>query len=340
MSAAVLFAVKQRIGRRRFLRLFFILLLVALWTAPLYAAQVLRVEIPGVVQLEGEACAISDIAKLTGPQELKDRIGELLLSVRDNAITREQVIEALKVSGLEGVRVELKMPASVTVEDVPVTVVTDDTFSPSSQQPEKQQNQNRKQQNQNKEELVSLIKSLSTWDGEVEVQYQGTVPGGRLVSPSSLTPGVPAATLKFQDTAGRERVLAVRLVWSQSVLVLTRSVKKDQPLQESDVVVRQTRISRPGIYASRPSEVVGRSLRKNLSQGEAVPLDLLANVPIIERGKSVTIIVRSGGIMVKTKGEALESGALGQSIKVRNLSSKTVLTAVVMAKDTVEVSMP
>ena len=333
MSAAVLFAVKQRIGRRRFLRLFFILLLVALWTAPLYAAQVLRVEIPGVVQLEGEACAISDIAKLTGPQELKDRIGELLLSVRDNAITREQVIEALKVSGLEGVRVELKMPASVTVEDVPVTVVTDDTFSPSSQQPEKQQNQN-------KEELVSLIKSLSTWDGEVEVQYQGTVPGGRLVSPSSLTPGVPAATLKFQDTAGRERVLAVRLVWSQSVLVLTRSVKKDQPLQESDVVVRQTRISRPGIYASRPSEVVGRSLRKNLSQGEAVPLDLLANVPIIERGKSVTIIVRSGGIMVKTKGEALESGALGQSIKVRNLSSKTVLTAVVMAKDTVEVSMP
>ncbi len=304
----------------------------------MHAAQILRVEIPAVVQLEGEACAISDIAKLTGPQELKDRIGELLLSVRDNAITREQVIEALKVSGLEGVRVELKMPASVTVEDASITIVTDDALSPSSQQTEKQQNQ--KQRNQNNEELVSLVKSLATWDGEVEVQYQGTVPGGRLVSPSSLAPGVPAATLKFLDTTGREHSLAVRLTWSQTVLVLTRSVKKDQPLRESDIIARQTRINRPGVYASRPSEVVGRSLRKNLSQGEAVPLDLLVNVPIIERGKSVTIIVRSGGIMVKTKGEALESGALGQQIKVRNLSSKTIVTAVVMAKDTVEVNMP
>jgi flagella basal body P-ring formation protein FlgA len=132
----------------------------------------------------------------------------------------------------------------------------------------------------------------------------------------------------------------VRLVWNQDALVLTRSVKRGETLQESDFVVRSIRVSRPGAYASRPSELVGRSLRRNLSQGEAVPLGSVTDVPAIERGKSVTIIAQNAGLTVKTKGEALENGALGETIKVRNIASKTVLTAVVVAGDTVEVKAP
>ena len=185
------------------------------------AAEVLRVTVPAVVQVEGEACALSDIARLEGPPALTERVGALLLSVRDGAIERQQVIDALKVSGLEGVRVELKMPALVRVE------------APSANSPPENPTDGSGQA------LITLIKTLATWDGEVEVQYQGTVPEGRLVSPASIVPGMPAATLRFRDTSGQERSLAVRLAWSQSVLVLNRSVKKDEPLRASDFVVRR-----------------------------------------------------------------------------------------------------
>jgi flagella basal body P-ring formation protein FlgA len=122
--------------------------------------------------------------------------------------------------------------------------------------------------------------------------------------------------------------------------VLTRSVKRGETLRESDFAVRPLRVGRAGVYASRPSEAAGRSLRKNLSQGEAIALNLLVNVPIIERGKVVTIVVQSAGVTVRAKGEALENGALGDVINVRNLAGRAVVKAVVVAEDTVEVKVP
>jgi flagella basal body P-ring formation protein FlgA len=303
--------------------------------APAEAAQVLRVTIPGVVELEGEACSLAEIAKLEGQSELTERAGALLLSVRDGVISREQVVEALRVSGLENVRVELKMPASVKVES-PLTVVViggpDDPVSEEGGQGTGNGN--------GKKAVAEQIKALAAWNGEVEVNFQGPVPPGRLVSPASIVPGTAAATLRFRDSSGKDRSLAVRLAWTQPVLVLTRPVKRGETLKESDFVIRSLRVGRAGMYASRLQEAVGRSLRKNLSQGEAVALNLLANVPIIKRGKVVTIVVQSAGLTVKARGEALDDGSLGDVIDVRNLSSKTVVKAVVVAEDTVEVKVP
>ncbi|MDR3231988.1 MAG: flagellar basal body P-ring formation chaperone FlgA [Synergistaceae bacterium] len=334
----------RRNAGRRFLRPFFIFFLFSCLT--LFAAefgeaagQPLRVTVPRVVRVEGQACVLSDIAALEGPSSLTERAGALLLLVRDGVLTRQQVIDALKVSGLEGVRVELKMPVVVTVESAaPVGEggAIDDEESPGQDNPEKGPAEGEN----STEELSSAIKGLAAWDGDVEVRRQGALPPGRLVSPGSIVPGTPSATLKFRDEAGRERSLAVRLAWYQSALVLARSVKRDEVLRESDFVVRRIRISRPGLYASRPAEVVGRTLRKNLSQGEPIALNSVVGVPIIEKGKGVMIVVHNGGLTVRTKGEALEDGFMGETIRVRNLSSKVVLSAVVVGKDTVEVKVP
>jgi flagella basal body P-ring formation protein FlgA len=281
--------------------------------------------------MEGEACALADIAVIEGPRELAERVGMLLLSAQNGVIGREQVIDALKVSGLEGVRVELKMPAAVTVEiDVSPSPTDEDDKDENQDSPNNPDDKN----------LTALIKALAAWEWEVEAQPQVLVPAGQLMSPASLIPGTSSATLRFRDDAGKVRSLAVRLVWTQPALMLARSVKRGETLKETDFVVRQVRVNKAGVYASRPSEAVGRSLKKNLFQGEVLALNALADVPAVEKGKSVTIIVRDAGLTVKAKGEALEDGALGETIKVRNVSSKTVLTAVIVAGDTVEVKAP
>ncbi|MDR1621334.1 MAG: flagellar basal body P-ring formation chaperone FlgA [Synergistaceae bacterium] len=340
---------KRQIGRRREFRRFFVFAiflfalsaLSASLVSPSEGAQTLRVSIPGVVQMEGEACALSDIAALEGRRDLTERAGALLLSAQNGVITREQVIDALKVSGLEDLRIELKMPATVRVEfaaqeDSPnQKLPSDQELSFGQELPSENPTVQAESQG-----LAERIKSLSAWEGEVEAQYRGSVPEGRLVSPASIVPGTSAATLRFRDAAGKERSLAVRLAWSQPALMLTRSVKKGEVLKEFDFVLRQIRVNRAGVYASKASQVVGRSLKKNLSQGEAVVLSLVADVPAVERGKNVTIVVRSAGLTVQAKGEALESGALGDVIKVRNVASKAIVTAVVVAGDTVEVAVP
>jgi flagella basal body P-ring formation protein FlgA len=100
------------------------------------------------------------------------------------------------------------------------------------------------------------------------------------------------------------------------------------------------RVSRAGVYASQASEVVGRALKKNIAQGETIPLNSIADVPIINNGKTVIIVARNAGLRVEARGEALEAGTLGDSIRVRNTTSKTVLRVVVVAEDTVEVKVP
>jgi flagella basal body P-ring formation protein FlgA len=289
----------------------------------------LRISIPAVLQLSEQACVLSDIAVLEGPRYLTDQVGMLLLSVEDGVISREQVVNALRVSGLEGVRIELKMPSAAVVELSNGDNQGDRAEAPSSLPSERGQ-----------EDLKGWVKSLAGWEGDVQVEYRGSVPEGRLVSPGSLIPGASAATLRFKDAAGRERSLAVRLVWTQPALVLSRSVKRGEILKESDFVVRQIRVSRAGVYASRASEVLGRSLKKNLSQGETIPLNSVADVPIINKGKTVTIVANDAGLRVEARGEALENGALGDSIRVRNMGSKVVVSAVVVTEDTVEVTVP
>ena len=277
--------------------------------------------------MEGEACALSDIATLEGRRDLTERIGSLLLSAQNGVITREHVISALKTSGLEDVRVELKMPLAVKAVKIGETGEAEETGEgETAAQPSEPSDLF----------LAEWIKSLSSWEGDVEVQHRGPIPEGRLVSPASIVPGTSAATLRFRNSSGKERSLPVRLIWSQPALILTRSAKKGEILKESDLTLRSIRVNK-ALYASKMSQVVGRSLKRNLSQGEPILLDSVTDVPMIERGKSVTIVVRNAGLTVRAKGEALESGALGYAIKVRNVASKTVITAVVVASDTVEV---
>jgi len=282
------------------------------------AAETLRISIPDVVRTEDDACFLWEIADISGPQALARQAGDLMLAVENGTITREQVIAALRVSGLENVRIELRMPEAVRVEKAP-------SLSAQGEGPR---------------DLATLIKSLASWDGEVEVRYQGAAPDGQLVAPASIVPGTSAATLRFRNAAGRDSSLAVRLTWTQPALVLTRSVRRGDVLREADITVRQIRVNRPGVYASKASDVVGRTVTRNLSQGEALTLNLIIDTPIIERGKSVTIVVRSGSLVVRTSGEAMESGALGDVIRVRNTTSGAMLTAVVVADDTVEVVLP
>jgi len=190
--------VNEKIEGRRFIRRFFISLIFLLTVfRTICAAEAVRILVPDVVRVEGSTCALADVAEIDGPSELTERIGALPLLVENRILVREQVIEALKVSGLQGVRIELKMPEVVRVLSTPKDVPAEQAS-----------------RGQNNEALTALIKSLAAWDGDVEVQYRGAVPEGRLTAPVSIVPGTSAATLRFRDSSGKERSLAVRFVWT------------------------------------------------------------------------------------------------------------------------------
>ena len=316
--------------RRRGLRPFFMALACAALlstSVALSAERPVRIDIPPSVQADGSAFTLGDIARLSGPDRVRDVLSTLILSVEEGGVvTREQVIRAVEASGLEGVRLEVRMPDRVRVE------ASGSDGTPGGEGGGRFASD---------ESLVSVIKSLAAWDGDVEVSHAGPIPEGRLVSPASLVPGCAAATLRFRDGAGRERSLAVRLTWTRNVLVMARSVPRGQPLAAEDFVTRPMRIANPGVYAVQLSQAVGRTSRRPLPQGKPVPLEFLSMPPVAKKGRTVLIVVRQGGLMAAVKGILLEDGAAGDIVRVRRADDKkVVLRARVLDSKTVEVDVP
>ena len=284
-----------------------LLLLSLLFALPSAASAVdLIIEMDAVVSVSGNPFPLSEAARLSGDPALVQKTGALLFDIPpDGLLTRDTLLNTLVVKGIGGIRLKLVMPPEMRI-------VLD-------------------------ESLVAIVKRLSGWRWTIDVEPLGTVPPGRLVSPLSIPPGTGSATLRFIDDRGNERALAVRLSWSQPAVVTTRPLERGAVIAAADVTVRDVRVMRSQPLASSPNEVIGRSLGRNLTAGEPVLLNSLSRTPIIQRGDSVIITVRKPGFLVEVRGEALDAGAEGESIRVRNLQSRAVIQAVVVGSGRVEV---
>ena len=266
----------------------------------------LVIEISAAVVVSETPFALADVATVAGPAEQAEMARRVEIGVPgDGLLRREAVLEALVAGGVGGVRLRLVMPAAVRV-------TLDET-------------------------LAAAVRRLAGWRWRVEVEPLGPVPAGRLVFPPSIPPGAGSATLRFADDSGNERALAVRLSWSKPAVVALRPLERGVVIAPTDVEVREVRVTRSLQLATEAGEVVGRRLVRNLLAGEPVPLNYLSATPIIQRGDSVIITVRRSGLVVEVKGEALDPGAEGDRIRVRNLRSKTVLQAVIIGPGRVEV---
>jgi flagella basal body P-ring formation protein FlgA len=66
---------------------------------------------------------------------------------------------------------------------------------------------------------------------------------------------------------------------------------------------------------------------------------MLAAVPLVSRGQQVTLEAQTDGVHIRMGGEALAEAALGQRVRVKNLSSERVVEGVVRSDEVVEVSL-
>jgi flagella basal body P-ring formation protein FlgA len=72
-------------------------------------------------------------------------------------------------------------------------------------------------------------------------------------------------------------------------------------------------------------DIVGKTLTKDIGQGEMFRAATVVVPPVVPAGTRVTVVYRHNRLEVTALGVALENGGLGQEIKVRNESSKKVV---------------
>ena len=84
-------------------------------------------------------------------------------------------------------------------------------------------------------------------------------------------------------------------------------------------------------------DIIGKQAIRNISSGTLINVDYLVRPIVVRERDVVEIIYKSNNIKLKTRGTAMKSGVVGDTIRVKNDSSGIVVQATIVDKGVVEI---
>lgn len=128
-----------------------------------------------------------------------------------------------------------------------------------------------------------------------------------------------------------------------STQIFTKVIVAKQPIPTNETIddpmLTTAEVDKNQLYSGYykdMSEVVGQVALANLPEGTVLNKRNTQRPILIHRNQNVSIIATHGAIMVKAEGIAKTDGALQDTIKVFNPSSKRYIDGIVMSGSTVE----
>jgi len=122
------------------------------------------------------------------------------------------------------------------------------------------------------------------------------------------------------------------------VLVLSGKIRSREPLYRDRLVIRRMDITS---LREKPlktiDEIEGYRARRNLRKGKILTASAIEPIPDIETGRELSIVYVDGLCRVTSTGVALQSGVVGEYVKVKNNGSGKIILGRVIDGSTVAV---
>lgn len=123
--------------------------------------------------------------------------------------------------------------------------------------------------------------------------------------------------------------------------MLKQRMQSGDIISQDDIVWDSMPISRLRKSTVMDSKaLVGKSPKRTVSASRPIRLDEITGPTVVSKGAQVSLIYKTPNMEIKTLGEAMENGAQGNVIKVKNTSSKAILVGTVEGEGRVRVSPP
>lgn len=151
-----------------------------------------------------------------------------------------------------------------------------------------------------------------------------------------------ALLMKFKDAEGRlSKVyrIAAKTFVEELAAVATRGISRGDTIQDGDFKMEWRDASQFQSNPLRPQDLIGRTLRLDVRDGEPFYETSLVKESLVSKGDRVVVSVKGSGLNLSVVAVAQEPGVRGQTIKVMNLDSKKEFLAVVTASKGVEINL-
>ncbi|MDL2401441.1 flagellar basal body P-ring formation chaperone FlgA [Rhizobium mayense] len=104
-------------------------------------------------------------------------------------------------------------------------------------------------------------------------------------------------------------------------------------LEEVDV----TNPNLTGDYAKAIREVTGMVSKRTLLPGRTISISALREPYAVTRGSNVRLVMNMGSMTITAAGTPLDDGAVGDSVRARNLDSGIIVNGTVLENGTIRV---
>jgi flagella basal body P-ring formation protein FlgA len=112
--------------------------------------------------------------------------------------------------------------------------------------------------------------------------------------------------------------------------VLAKPLARGDVVKAADVTIeRRPKSEVTGEPIATIDEAVGLAVRQQMRAGQALARGQLMKPELVHRDDSITLVYEVPGILLTTRGKALEAGAMGDTITVANLETKRTVQGTV-----------
>ncbi len=118
------------------------------------------------------------------------------------------------------------------------------------------------------------------------------------------------------------------------IVVPTRTIRAKEVISAADLELKATDL--PGAI-SDPGALIGLEARIALYPGRPVRAVDVGPPAIVDRNDLVVLVFNRQPLSITTEGRALGRGAVGERIRVMNLSSRTTVTGLIRPDGQIEV---
>lgn len=158
----------------------------------------------------------------------------------------------------------------------------------------------------------------------------------RASAAAALLPLLAAATLQAAAEEDGPPVPRITLYAGDAI---TNEVLADRKAPPGNFNASPGSFNAKAVYTSREA-VVGKVARRTLFAGQPIPVNALREPYAVTQGSPVLIVFETSNMTISARGSALQSGAVGDTVQVRNVSSGAIITGVARADGSVRVGTP
>lgn len=130
----------------------------------------------------------------------------------------------------------------------------------------------------------------------------------------------------------------IKITVLKNVFVAKQMLMKGTPIRAQDIYQTELDVQklRQG-YFTKQRELLGLVCKQSIAPDSPITPYNIELAKLIFKGEQVSILASQENLSISMSGIALDNGALGDRIKVKNLSSKRIIETQVLAKKQVQV---